>query len=227
MIDLASPPRLYGIADGDALGLQPEDSSLRVDRRRGVDPVTAAVISMAEAGVRWIQLRMKSASDRDVYRVAERCARRLEGSVGCLWIDDRPDVARLVDADGVHVGQRDLPPEAVRRVVSTSTRIGFSCHDVSQVEAASADPSVDVVACGPVFTTVSKADPEPTVGLDGVRAARARTTKPLVAIGGIDLDNAAAVLDAGADTVAVLGALCRGDVARNSRRWVAALEGSR
>lgn len=167
---------------------------------------------MADAGVRWIQLRLKTATDRERYRVTEACVERL-ASTGCdveLWMDDRADLALLFgDAvAGVHVGQRDLPPAAVRRVVSPQCWVGLSCHDADQIAAAEDASDVDVVAIGPVFETRSKAQPDPWVGLDGVARARAACTKPLVAIGGIDGSNARQVLDAGADSVVMLGALC-------------------
>ncbi len=214
-------PRLYGIADGDALG-----SSAATSFGHDPDPVTRAVVEMAEAGVRWIQIRLKSVDDRTLYRVAESCVRRLEGGPAQLWINDRVDLAALFPSVAVHVGQDDLTPEAARRVLSPDQWIGLSCHDEHQIRQGDGHDAVDVLACGPVFTTTSKSHPDPTIGLAGVRAARALTRKPLVAIGGIELSNASQVLAAGADSVVVLGALCRGDVARNSRRWVAALEDS-
>ncbi|HXT21949.1 MAG TPA: thiamine phosphate synthase, partial [Thermoanaerobaculia bacterium] len=191
-------PRIYAIADRDALG--------------GETALPAAVAAMAEAGVRWIQLRMKGASGAAVYTIAERCCRALAGSGALLWLDDRADVAALLPVDGVHFGQRDLPPAAARPMLRSGTLIGASAHDDAQVAAADADPAVDVVAIGPVFATRSKRASDPVVGLDGVRAARQLTDKPLVAIGGIDETNLDAVLRAGADAVAVLSAACRGDV---------------
>lgn len=214
-------PKLYGIADGDALGFSPADLP-----NHGPDPVTRAVIEMAEAGVRWIQIRLKSVDDRTMHRVVESCVRRLEGSSAQLWINDRVDLAALFPSMSVHVGQDDLAPSAARRVLSPGQWIGLSCHDELQIRQGDGDDAVDVLACGPVFTTTSKSHPDPTIGIAGVQAARALTRKPLVAIGGIELSNALQVLAAGADSVVVLGALCRGDVARNSRRWVAALEDS-
>jgi thiamine-phosphate pyrophosphorylase len=127
-------------------------------------------------------------------------------------VDDRADLAALFPVDGVHVGQRDLPPAAARRVVGGGVRIGLSTHDEEQLAAADADPAVDVIAVGPVFPTTGKEDPDPVVGLSFVRRARERTRKPLVAIGGIDAGNVAEVLAAGADAAAVLGAVCRGGV---------------
>lgn len=212
-IGRAEIPRLYAIADGDALLLE----------ERGGQAVVDAVDAMASAGVGWIQLRLKNATDRQRFEIADASQRRLDGSPTALWIDDRPDLAAVVGAAGVHVGQHDLSPASARAVVGEGTWIGLSCHGTEHVEAADSDPDVDVVAIGPIFQTRSKERPDPTVGLAGVEAARRATAKPLVAIGGIDGDRAEAVLGAGADSVVMLGALCRGDVVANCRRWVAAL----
>jgi len=163
--------------------------------------------------VRWIQLRAKRASGDAVYALADACCRAVEGSGVTLWIDDRVDVAALLPVGGVHLGQSDLPPAAARPLLPSSTLIGASTHDLAQLAAAAADDAVDVVAIGPVFPTHSKTAPDPVIGLDTVREARRLTRKPLVAIGGIDEANVAAVLAAGADSVAVLSAVCRGDVA--------------
>jgi thiamine-phosphate pyrophosphorylase len=149
----------------------------------------------------------------------------VEGSETALWIDDRADLAALFPVAGVHVGQTDLPPAAVRRVVGEGVRIGLSTHNEAQLTAADADPAVDVVAVGPVFPTASKERPSPVVGLDFVRQARSRTSRPLVAIGGIEVESVAAVLEAGADAAVVLGAICRGglrEIATNARRLLAA-----
>ncbi|MEO1083160.1 MAG: thiamine phosphate synthase [Acidobacteriota bacterium] len=220
-IERAQVPRLYAIADGDAL----LGAAAGAAHRMSADPVgtvVEAVDAMAAAGVGWIQLRLKSLTDRERYRIGEAAARRLRGSGAPLWIDDREDLAAVLGADGVHVGQADLSPASVRSVVGDGVWIGLSCHGAEQVAAAERDPDVDVVAIGPVFTTRSKANPDPDVGLEGVRSARLATSKPLVAIGGIDADSAAGVLEAGADSVVMLGAICRGDVAARSRALVAA-----
>src|SRR4028119_903879 len=164
------PARIYAIADAEALGST---------------PLPGAVAAMADAGVRWIQVRAKRLSGRDLFAAIEGCCRELEGSETALWVDDRADLAALFPVAGVHVGQTDLPPAAARRVVGDALWIGLSTHGEAQLEAADADPEVDVVAVGPVFPTVSKERPDPVVGLDFVRWARARTAKPLVAIGGI------------------------------------------
>lgn len=207
------PGPLYAIADLVALG---------------ASALPEAAAAMAEAGVSWIQVRAKAPglADRELYRLAEACARRLEGSGAELWMDDRADVAALLPFSGVHLGQEDLPPAAARRTVGEAAWIGLSTHDEGQVAAAEADPEVDVVAFGPVFATTGKERPDPVVGLEGLRRARALTAKPLVAIGGISAGNLPAVLAAGADAAAVLGAVCRGDVRANCRRLLAVAAGS-
>lgn len=203
----ADVPRVYAIADASALGPA---------------GLPGAVAAMAEAGIGWIQLRAKLLPGAELFHLAESCCRAVEGSPARLWIDDRADLAALLPFAGLHLGQADLPPAAARRVVGEATWIGSSTHDDGQLAAAAADPEVDVVAVGPVFPTTSKERPDPVVGLDFVRRARAATDKPLVAIGGIDAGNVALVLAAGADAAAVLGAVCRGDVAANCRRLLTA-----
>jgi thiamine-phosphate pyrophosphorylase len=123
-----------------------------------------------------------------------------------LILNDRADLAVLAGFDGVHVGQRDLEPEDARRVVGAERMVGVSTHTESQVRAAELS-CADYVAIGPAFATGTKADAELVVGLEGVRRARALTTKPLVAIGGITRANARSVIEAGADSVAVISAL--------------------
>jgi thiamine-phosphate pyrophosphorylase len=188
---------VYAIADAEALAprLLPE-----------------AVAEMADAGIRWIQVRGKKLSGEDWYRALEGCCRVLEGSGAELWVDDRVDLAALFPVAGLHLGQTDLPPAAARGVVGRSVRIGLSTHDEEQLRAADEDPEVDVIAVGPVFPTTGKERPDPVVGLEFVRRARALTNKRLVAIGGIGAGNVAEVLAAGADAAAVLGAVCRGNV---------------
>ena len=191
----------------------------------GAEALPAAVAEMAGAGIRWIQVRAKHLSGSGWHAALAACCRALEGSGVRLWVDDRADLAALLPVDGVHVGQRDLPPAAARRVVGADVKIGLSTHDEEQFAAADADPAVDVIAVGPVFPTTGKEDPDPVVGLSFVRWARERTRKPLVAIGGIGAGNVAEVLAAGADAAAVLGAVCRGgagEVRVNCRRLMIA-----
>ncbi len=204
-------PRIYALADRDALA----GSSL-----------VEAVKRMAAGGIRWIQIRAKTAPDRWLAAELDRCCKESDRSGVDLWINDRPDLGRLYPVRGVHLGQGDLPPRVAREVVGKSLWIGWSAHDDGQVEDADADPAVDVVAIGPVFSTTGKRSPEPVVGLDGVHRARSLTAKPLVAIGGIDESNLGSVLAAGADSVAMLGAVCRGEIESNCRRLVELAEES-
>ncbi|HEY4594486.1 MAG TPA: thiamine phosphate synthase [Thermoanaerobaculia bacterium] len=205
---------VYAIADAGALG---------------AEALPAAVAEMAGAGIRWIQVRAKHLSGSGWHAALAACCRTLEGSGVRLWVDDRADLAALFPVAGVHVGQRDLPPAAARRVVGADVKIGLSTHDEGQFAAAEASSEVDVIAVGPVFPTTGKEDPDPVVGLELVRWARERTRKPLVAIGGIGAGNVAEVLAAGADAAAVLGAVCRGgvrEVRANCLRLMAAAEGA-
>lgn len=202
--------RIYAIADAEAL--HPA-------------PLPAAVRDMAEAGIRWIQLRAKRLSGGELCRQVEACCRVVEGSDVRLWVDDRADVASLFPVAGLHVGQTDLPPAEARRVVGGAMWIGLSTHGEEQLLAADADPEVDVIAVGPIFPTTGKTVPDPVVGLDFLRRARTLTAKPLVAIGGIEAGGptgVAGVLAAGADAAAVIGAVCRGDVKANALRLIAA-----
>lgn len=183
---------------------------------------------MAGEGISWIQIRAKTASGRELHRVVECTMERLDRD-GLdhvrLWIDDRVDLAALFPVAGAHVGQTDLPARAARRVLGSLAWIGVSTHDDEQLDEAAEDVATDVVAVGPVYATTGKENPDPVVGLDFVRRARHRldgTGKLLVAIGGVDVERLPKVLDAGADTAAVLGAICRGDVAANARRLTAA-----
>jgi len=178
---------------------------------------------MAAAGVRWIQVRAKAASGAELHRELQACQRAIAGSPVVLWVDDRADLAALLELSGLHLGQGDLPPGAARLAVGPELWIGVSTHDEEQVRRAEADPDVDLVAVGPVFPTTGKSRADPVVGVEFVRRARQLSGKPLVAIGGIDPGNLSQVLAAGADAAAVLGAVCRGDVAANCGRLLAAL----
>jgi len=201
-------PRLYAIADRDALAGQ---------------SLVAAVRAMADAGVHWIQVRAKRAAGAVLHAELAACCEALAGGDVRLWVDDRVDLAALLPVGGVHLGQQDLPAAAARRLLAPGVLIGFSTHDLAQLAIAAADPAVDVVAVGPIFPTRSKERPDPVVGLELVREARRLTEKPVVAIGGIDAGNAGEVLAAGADAVVVLGAICGGDVAARARALVEAV----
>jgi thiamine-phosphate pyrophosphorylase len=125
-----------------------------------------------------------------------------------LIMNDRADICLAADFDGVHVGQDDLSPVSARKIVGAERWLGVSTHNPQQVREAD-KTSADYIAIGPVFATASKVNPDPVIGLAGLRQARALTNKPLVAIGGITRENCRSVIDAGADSVAVISDLIR------------------
>jgi thiamine-phosphate pyrophosphorylase len=142
-------------------------------------------------------------------------------------VNDRADVASLAGASGVHVGQEDLDVAAARCLVGPDMLVGVSTHNLEQIERAAAS-SADYIAVGPVFGTSTKTNPDPAVGLDLVRRARAASDKPLVAIGGITLDLAASVIEAGADSVAVIsGILAANDPYQRTREYLKTVEAAK
>jgi thiamine-phosphate pyrophosphorylase len=189
-------------------------------------PVAAACEELLSAGVRLIQYRNKSASSRQLFEDCARLLGRVHQAGATLIVNDRADVALTAGADGVHVGQDDLPVEMARAVVGAKRLVGFSTHNLEQVALADRS-SADYIAFGPVFATQSKAQPGPVVGLEGLRCARQATRKPLVAIGGITLERAREVIEAGADSAAVISDLLRApDVRARARAFLDALSGS-
>lgn len=158
------------------------------------------------AGIRFLQYRDKDASDEVVLKRAALLRRVFPAADSCLILNDRVSLVRAAGFDGVHVGQEDLSPAEVRAMLGPELLVGVSTHSEGQLRIA-ADGPADYVAIGPVYATVSKLVPDPVVGLEGVRAARAMTTKPLVAIGGINRSNCVAVIAAGAESVAVISDL--------------------
>jgi thiamine-phosphate pyrophosphorylase len=172
---------------------------------RGVEPDSFAE-QLRDAGVTLLQYRDKTGEPQQMLRNAASI-RELFFGVKCrLILNDRADVAVLAEWDGVHVGQEDLSPKDARLVVGPDRWVGVSTHTDEQIRRAN-ESDADYVAVGPVFATGTKPDAEPVIGLDGVRRARSLTTKPIVAIGGITRDNARDVIDAGADSIAVISAL--------------------
>ena len=167
-----------------------------------------AAQELAAGGVTLLQLRNKSGGSRQVLEQAHALKRLLPANV-ILIMNDRADLCLEAGFDGVHVGQDDLSPGGVRKVIGPSLILGVSTHNPEQLAAADRS-AADYVAIGPVFATRSKANPDPMVGLAGVRRARELTRKPLVAIGGITRTNCRSVLDAGADAVAVISDLLPG-----------------
>ncbi len=187
--------------------------------RRGIDPVDAAA-RILEAGAGLLQLRHKGFFSREVFEQARETAGLCRGAGALFVINDRADIAKLLDAS-LHLGQDDLPPADARRVLGDGALIGFSTHNEAQIIAAAAEP-VEYLAIGPIFGTASKMNPDPVVGLEELRGLRALTKRPLVAIGGITRANARSVLEAGADSVAVIGDLFPedGNVRGRVEEWI-------
>ncbi len=186
-----------------------------------LETVTSAVRALSRAGCRLVQLRAKDLSGEEFYQWA-LAAREASRECGIrLVVNDRADVALLVGADGVHLGQDDLSPEGARRILGASAVIGLSTHDVDEARRAEMAP-VDYLAIGPIFETSTKTSGRNPLGVEGARAVRAVVKKPLVAIGGITLETAPALLEAGMDGLAVISALKRGgDLEAVARAWLA------
>jgi len=185
--------RLYPIVDR---GCFPNSDALLL--------TTAALLA---AGCTLIQYRNKQGKARQMLDEARELKARWGESVK-LIMNDRADLCLAAGFDGLHVGQDDLSPEAARRIIGPDRWLGVSTHNPEQLAVAD-QTSADYLAIGPVFATQSKANPDPVVGLAGVRRAKELTRKPLVAIGGITRANARSVIDAGADAVAVISDLLR------------------
>ena len=188
-------PRLYPILDVSCFVATVDSTSAMLDFAQAI----------RAAGIEWLQYRNKLGNSRQMLSHA-RELRRVLGSEVTLIMNDRADLALAAGFDGVHVGQDDLPVDAVRRIVGPNAILGTSTHNPGQLRLAD-QTDADYLAIGPIFATSSKLNPDPVVGLEGVRLARSLTRKPLVAIGGITRLNCQSVLDAGADSVAVISDL--------------------
>ena len=187
----------------------------------GFYPIVATVEAaeaVLDAGAQIVQFRYKDFFSRTVFEDAERVAKLCSAAKAMFVINDRVDIAALLNA-AVHLGQDDLAPADARRILPPGAVIGFSTHNEQQLRAGDQEP-VDYLAIGPIFPTVSKQKPDPLVGLDKLRRLRAVTRKPLVAIGGITRETAHAVFDAGADAIAVIGDLYPDPRAR-AKEWLA------
>ena len=180
-----------------------------VAARHGIGSVTAAR-QLLDSGVRILQVRHKGFLSREILETIERISQMCRDAGALFVVNDRADIARLTGA-ALHLGQDDLPPSAARKITGPDLIIGFSTHNEKQLRAAASEP-VDYLALGPIFGTATKENPDPVVGLEELRRLRPLTGRPLVAIGGITRANAGAVLDAGADSVAVIGDLFPGDL---------------
>jgi len=174
-----------------------------------IDPtlLTISELDLAEAlagsGVELIQYRNKTASSRQFFEISRQLSSVLRPRGIRLIVNDRPDIAMLAGADGVHVGQYDLGVEDARAICGKGRWVGVSTHSLEQLALADRT-SADYIAIGPIFPTATKKNPDPVVGTELLRKARQMTKKPLVAIGGITLERASEVYRAGADSLAVI-----------------------
>lgn len=166
-------------------------------------PLEPILTELASAGVQWIQLRGKTLSSRELFRECRQLV-SLGRSLGLkVIVNDRADLAWLSGADGVHLGQQDLPAAEARRILGANAIIGLSTHGLAQAHQAQ-DAPVDYVAIGPVFPTRTKENPDPVVDQQELRVIRECVSKPLVAIGGITLQNVRLLFESGVNSVAVI-----------------------
>lgn len=203
-------PKLYPITDVRLTGLSHAEQVAR----------------LATGGATFVQLREKHLSPREFYQEASEALRVARGLGVRLIINDRVDIALALKADGVHLGQDDLAPDAARRLLGPNAIIGFSTHNIEQAQGAARLP-VNYIAIGPIYQTSSKEKPDPVVGLEGLRRVKRETgSMPLVAIGGITRENALSVLSAGADAVACISTLLErpAEIKERTRALLSALE---
>lgn len=186
-------PKLYPILDVGLLAARGVELSLYAKELRA-------------AGVDWLQYRNKQGSDAEILRDAHHLRTLFADTPTRLILNDRADLVEQTKFHGVHVGQSDMAPAAARVHIGEQVILGVSTHTLEQISVADAT-DCDYIAYGPIFATASKDNPDRVVGLDGLRAARCATKKPLVAIGGITRANCRSVIDAGADSIAVISEL--------------------
>jgi thiamine-phosphate pyrophosphorylase len=203
---LPAIPPLYPLLDVDLC------------RARGLDPLRV-LAAFLEGGGRFIQLRDKNPSSGERLRLADAAVALTRPAAARLIVNDRPDIARMCGADGVHVGQDDMPVEDARRVAGPGAIVGVSTHDEAQI-AAAVQTSADYIAVGPIYGTATKDTGYSARGLALVRHAAAATERPIVAIGGITLERAPEVIAAGAASLAVISDLLREDPATMVRRFL-------
>ena len=211
--DTATPfrlPKFYPIVDTSLLA-SCELTALELSR------------ALVEAGSRILQYRHKDSWQQSHFDEAAAISRLCEQSGVLFVLNDRADYARLLKS-ALHIGQNDLPPSAARKLVNHEV-IGFSTHNATQLRLAERQP-VEYLSLGPIFATLSKHQPDPVVGLDGLRQLRPLTAKPLCAIGGLTMANSAEILQAGADSVAVISGLLPGpqpsakQVREHAKNWL-------
>jgi len=194
------PSTLYPITDVKASGLSHAEQVAR----------------LIEGGATLIQLREKRLSPREFFKDATEALDIARSHGVQIIINDRVDIALALGADGVHLGQNDLPPEAARNLLGNVAVIGYSVHSATQAQAAVGMP-IDYLGIGPVFPTLTKENPDPVVGVTELREIREIAKIPLVAIGGITPDNASKVLEAEVDAVAMISALLESPLEITSR----------
>jgi thiamine-phosphate pyrophosphorylase len=186
-------PRVYPITDRSISSLSHEEQVRR----------------LIAGGATLVQLREKTDSPRAFFEDAANALRLARDAGLALIINDRVDLAIALGADGVHLGQADMPVSAARNLLGSTAIIGYSTHNLDQVKAA-LDLPIDYLAFGPIFETRTKKDPDPIAGVDTLRAVRAITGNlPIVAIGGIQRSNLPEVLSSGADSAAVISEILR------------------
>jgi thiamine-phosphate pyrophosphorylase len=200
---------LYVILDPEASGGRPLFDTLK---------------RAADGGARMFQYRDKTSSMLAAYRQAVQLRQAAKDAGARFLVNDRCDLALAVDADGVHLGQNDLPLEMARAMLGAGKLIGLSTHTDAQVTAAT-QAGADYLGFGPIFPPGSKRDHDPVVGIDGLRRIRTLTSLPVFAIGGIALDHVRLLIEAGADGVAVISALARApDVTATARAFLSQLQ---
>ena len=201
------PARVYPIVD-----------TLNDPRRSYIELAGAVLV----AGAPFLQLRVKGEPTGRFVETARQVKALADQHGALLIINDRADIATLIDAAGVHLGQDDLPVAAARRMLGPDKIIGLSTHNRAQAEAAACDGIADYIGFGPIFPTSSKERPDPVQGLDVLRQVRACVALPIVAIGGISASTMGEVLSTGADAVALIGEIVRGpDVEAKVRELLA------
>ena len=200
-------PRFYPILDTE------------VSLRHRIGPLSAAR-QLLDGGAKILQFRHTGFLAREAFAWLEQIAKLARATGTTLVVNDRADLAKLFGA-GLHLGQDDLLPSVARRVVGPDALVGYSTHNEAQLRAACSEPA-DYLAFGPIFGTTTKDNPDPTVGVDELRRLRPLSGRPLVAIGGITRANARQVLEAGADSVAVIGDLFPedGQIRARVEEWI-------
>ncbi len=193
------------------------------DRKYTDLPLYDMITAVLSAGVRCIQYREKDLSRREIYEHAAILRKLTTLFNATFIINDHADIALAVDADGVHLGQDDLPLKEARKIMGSKI-VGISTHSLAQAREAEHE-GADYIGFGPVFHTTTK-DAGAPKGFDNIRIIKENVGIPVMAIGGISLDNIASVINAVADAVAVATAICKGDIAVNAEKFVSFFEQS-